>query len=328
MDYLLANGDLDMMPNVTSITGQVIQNVVKVLNPIKTNYFGYMKNLGLDFDLILLSSVFSYLFVTSLAFYMRRVITGDYTTQFIVEFSQGKIQQRRIGNLQKSIVFIWNMFMVFISSMLLLSVTDIYLNIGKHTQVDPFSLHGFKQITMTDRYALSPNPSSWLTARVISDFVVTTKFLEWIDTLIYIGLCGNPVILLHYWHHATIVASFSTGEYSLASMTVVIINSFIHVIMYIYYALSVFRNVRPFLNSCKILITITQIVQFVLGILVGTLFLFPENMKQCAKYFNRDGMNTLKYHIATELFIVSYLILFIKFFYDTYYEKRNRKKED
>lgn len=42
------------------------------------------------------------------------------------------------------------------------------------------------------------------------------------------------------------------------------INSFVHIVMYLYYFFSSYQNIRPYLDFYKPLITILQMVQFVL----------------------------------------------------------------
>ena len=104
--------------------------------------------------------------------------------------------------------------------------------------------------------------------------------------------------------------------------------------MYMYYALSVSARLRPYLNMFKIFITVTQILQFFIGIGMGIIHLFPAYHELGVIFYNKGPEFANKvaegwgfgdvvgdvtwYHITTELFVISYLILFIQFFYKTY----------
>jgi hypothetical protein len=62
-----------------------------------------------------------------------------------------------------------------------------------------------------------------------------SKLCEWVDTVILI-LNGKPLLLLHLWHHGTIVWGFYHGFWSSAQSWIAFWNSLIHVVMYLYYA--------------------------------------------------------------------------------------------
>ncbi len=66
-------------------------------------------------------------------------------------------------------------------------------------------------------------------------FFLASKLYETVDTVILI-LNAKPLLLLHVWHHATTYAAFYTGLFTGAGFWIGMLNSFIHVVMYLYYA--------------------------------------------------------------------------------------------
>lgn len=323
MDFFSQSTTLNDIPLGDSFLERVIYGTVRLLNPIKIGYFNFLGSLGLSFEQILFSSFCLYCLIMCGICVARKWITGNYKTQLITEFSSKKPYRPKLSKSVKyGLILPWNIIMAFISLVLLITVVNTYCETGYAAGVNPFTFSGYKTIALTDWMSRSGG-NLILSGRVMTDFVVTTKFVEWIDTIINL-VCGNSVIMLHFWHHATIVASFSTGTYSSANLTIAIINALIHVVMYVYYALSVFRPLRPFLTSCKIFITVTQIVQFISGIWIGMIHLKPEYYEMGKAFYTRHGTSTLMYHYFTELCIISYLALFIVFFAKTYLgEKKN-----
>ena len=311
------------------------------LSPISRTYFNVLDSCGFAFYQSLIFSSFLYVGIMTAIFYLRRWMLGDYRTNMITEFATTPYEVR-LCNFGKGIVFSWNIFMMLISIVLSCLMSIAYYDVGQ--SLTP-SLNLFNP---SDFVTLSLIPSlsnitcnigdHVITPMTIVYFLLSTKFLEWIDTAINLST-GRSVILLHFWHHCTIVASFSTGAYSSACMVLVLINSMIHVVMYLYYALSVFSSIRPYLNRFKIFITVTQIIQFVIGICIGFIHYVPAYHDLGMIYYNRGPErannvlswgpghgqvvgDTMMYHIVTELLVISYLVMFLQFFYKTY---RNNK---
>lgn len=61
------------------------------------------------------------------------------------------------------------------------------------------------------------------------------KIYEALDTVILV-LNGKDLLLLHVWHHATTYIAFYQGCFTGACLWIGVLNSFIHVVMYLYYA--------------------------------------------------------------------------------------------
>lgn len=84
------------------------------------------------------------------------------------------------------------------------------------------------------------------------------------------------------------------------------INSFVHVIMYMYYFLSSFQNTRGFLNAVKPLITIMQLVQFVLIMGHCIIAILPECHAGIFFYLQICNLLVLTCFFS-HFFIVNYL---------------------
>jgi hypothetical protein len=100
----------------------------------------------------------------------------------------------------------------------------------------------------------------WITHFYIS------KYYEFIDTWIVL-LKGRQPILLQTYHHAGIVViawSLVVTQNSAGGSILILFNSFIHSFMYTYYALAALGITSPF----KKYLTMAQIIQFILGIII------------------------------------------------------------
>lgn len=142
-----------------------------------------------------------------------------------------------------------------------------------------------------------------------------SKIYEMVDTFI-VHLNSRPSIFLQYYHHTG--AIFATYLFSIAqthlSWIFVVLNSFIHSIMYLYYFLSVF-GIRL---KIKKVITTMQMTQFIVGyIMLGLHFMYG-----CK--FSADK-NLFKLQTLTISFNIGYvLVLFVLFkaFFQKEYKKR------
>jgi hypothetical protein len=138
---------------------------------------------------------------------------------------------------------------------------------------------------------------------------VFSKVLELGDTM-FITLRKQPLIFLHYYHHAIVLlftwyagmTSFGPGRWFIA------LNYGVHSLMYSYYALRAYGVRLP--RVLAMIITILQIVQMFVGMFItGYAFTLQQEGDQCSTH-------TLTYAM---IMYFSYLILFIKFFVDSYF---------
>jgi len=137
-----------------------------------------------------------------------------------------------------------------------------------------------------------------------------SKFYEFVDTWIVMFKGRKPIFLQTFHHVGAVVgmwlclASKSTGGYIF-----VVENSFIHTIMYFYYAVSILGYKPKF----KYIITVLQMVQFVVGNSIAVLQICIY--RSCMTW---EDKATILYHI---IYTTILLVLFRKFYKDAYKKK-------
>lgn len=142
-----------------------------------------------------------------------------------------------------------------------------------------------------------------------------SKYYEVIDTLI-LFMSEKPSSFLQMYHHAgaIICCWLLTRANTHASWVFVVLNSFIHTVMYFYYALTVLGVRPPF----KQLITQLQIAQFLLGNVMG--FFFVKNSEAYSK-----DLVTKRFQVAAFFgnfgYVLVLIILFLRFQRETYGRK-------
>eukprot|EP00461_Guttulinopsis_vulgaris_P000401 UN00401 len=132
-----------------------------------------------------------------------------------------------------------------------------------------------------------------------------SKCWEWVDTFILVWR-QQKISFLHGYHHMTTFFLFlftinSPGSDKIGMM----LNGFVHTLMYYHYAFRLPRALRP-------LITIAQIIQLFLG----TLSQHAGAMacKHTADFYKQHPVD---FHIPY-FFVPVYLVAFIHFFYVSY----------
>lgn len=141
-----------------------------------------------------------------------------------------------------------------------------------------------------------------------------SKYVEFIDTLL-LAAKNKPIGFLHIFHHTLVVPMAYLWLYDAQSSQQLglMVNCFIHIIMYYYYFLCSIK-IYP---KWKKLITNSQIVQFVFSFLVTLPFWYPAIVHgQCS------GLNAM---IFNALFNAALLALFIDFHRRTYLAEKQRR---
>ena len=152
------------------------------------------------------------------------------------------------------------------------------------------------------------------------------KYIELADTLL-LALKGKPLLFLHVYHHAaTLLLCFTQlRAQSCMQFVPIAINLLIHVLMYGYYALTTLKiNVW-----WKRYLTLAQIIQFVIGLAacvigLGSLVLYVNGYGPEVGGYKCHGEFSAAYFGIGIL--LSYLVLFIKFYADSYREKQAAKR--
>lgn len=145
------------------------------------------------------------------------------------------------------------------------------------------------------------------------------KYLEFLDTYFMILRGKNEqVSFLHVYHHTTIawawwiaLSLFPGGDCYFGAL----LNSWIHVMMYSYYALSILKVPCPW----KRYLTIAQLVQF-LSVVVYSLvsvYSYPVDQREVKHYVA----------VGVQLFEMLSLFFLFQHFYNKSYNKSSTKKE-
>jgi len=178
---------------------------------------------------------------------------------------------------------------------------------------------------------------------------VLSKALELGDT-VFIVLRKQPLIFLHWYHHTTVLCYtwYTYAASPSTSPTFGAMNYVVHSLMYSYYALKVTsfgrscisfffcswtlnfeidlycisQTIRfPVPRKVSMLITILQLAQMVLGIGVNVYSAY-------AKFILGSNCNVPTEHVFLALLMYSsYLALFGKFFYESYFSHLKSKVE-
>jgi fatty acid elongase 3 len=150
------------------------------------------------------------------------------------------------------------------------------------------------------------------------------KVWEFLDTF-FLVLRKKPVPFLHWYHHAaTLVLTWvQMVEGATCQWVPIVLNLWVHVAMYYYYAMSALG----FRVWWKKHLTTLQIAQFVLDVSIVSyaLKIFVDG-----GYDTRACKGTLTAAIVGLGILISYLLLFVRFFVDTYTKKpaRSSKKRE
>lgn len=164
-------------------------------------------------------------------------------------------------------------------------------------------------------YGLLCDPDDLLWTKYHLGFWVThfyiSKYYEFIDTWIT-QLKGNKPMFLQTYHHAGVVLVMyllvitrSTGGGTMG----LVLNSFIHTLMYFYYTLAALGYKSPL----KQMLTTAQIIQF----FIAVIFLLPA--------YWIEGCLTLTQKVAL-FFLHIYVVYLIKLFADFYQDQYLKKK--
>lgn len=148
---------------------------------------------------------------------------------------------------------------------------------------------------------------------------VLSKLPELGDTL-FIVLRKQPLIFLHWYHHITVLlySWFSYSEYTASARWFIVMNYFVHSVMYSYYALRAMGYSPP--RQIAMVITTLQLAQMVIGC---TINVWAHNFVTVDSECHISQMN-IKLSLAMYF---SYFVLFARFFYKAYLSGERRSKK-
>ncbi|XP_043941832.1 elongation of very long chain fatty acids protein 4-like isoform X2 [Protopterus annectens] len=128
----------------------------------------------------------------------------------------------------------------------------------------------------------------------------------------------NQITFLHVYHHATMIFNWWAGVKYVAggqSFFIGMLNSFVHIFMYLYYGLAALGPHMQQYLWWKRYLTILQLLQFFLIAVHTSYNLFTE----CAF---PDGFNIIVF-----VYIVSLIILFSNFYFQSYIRGKGKAKQ-
>ena len=147
-----------------------------------------------------------------------------------------------------------------------------------------------------------------------------SKAYELGDTL-FVVLRRQPLIFLHWYHHITVMiyCFYSYPAHVGSARWYIVMNYFIHSIMYTYYALRAAHFRMP--SLVRMSVTSLQIVQMVIGLVVTiSVLVIKHNGGDCHQTYSNAAAAVLMYG--------SYFVLFIHFFYQQYARPPRKKSPD
>jgi hypothetical protein len=162
-----------------------------------------------------------------------------------------------------------------------------------------------KEIINWTDYMCTPVPP-WL--RAISITFTISKIWEWFDTaiLIWKGQSLSKIGFLHTYHHATTLLLFlCVMNLPGAEKSGILLNGFVHTLMYYHFAFRLPRIIRP-------VITLLQIVQ-----LMASTYIWHITPDYCPRYKHFPKQNFLEFLMPYALVPV-YCLFFVKFFIEQY----------
>ncbi|XP_076245359.1 very long chain fatty acid elongase AAEL008004-like [Calliopsis andreniformis] len=164
----------------------------------------------------------------------------------------------------------------------------------------------------------SMNPKSYKIATIIW-CVMLVKLVDFIETFLFVLRKKNRQIsFLHLYHHiSTLALTWISTKYwpHGMSLTIILVNCGIHVVMYTYYLLASFgQKIQLYLQPFKPIITIAQMVQFVAMIL----YALQSALPQC--HHQRILGSTIIVNLMINL------VLFYNFYRKTYKSQKSKSK--
>jgi hypothetical protein len=157
---------------------------------------------------------------------------------------------------------------------------------------------------------IDKNVNFWMTHFYIS------KFYEFIDTWIILLKGRQPMFLQIYHHAGVVIAMWALVVTQCTGGTILmILNSFIHTLMYTYYTLAAYGYHSPL----KHYLTEMQLFQFVFGIFSTALL-----------YFQRDCLTEAQVGALAfvQIYAVGLIYLFGQFYVQSYLKKKDDKKKE
>ncbi|EUD64737.1 hypothetical protein C922_04881 [Plasmodium inui San Antonio 1] len=218
----------------------------------------------------------------------------------------------------RRVVFLWNVLLSFFNLIVVVKLT-------------PVLIYAISKYTFTGLLIIPPiYTNAFGTSGLWVCLFILSKFVELADTLFLI-LRKKRITLLHWFHHSSVLLYTWHTYYAEvpAGFTFIIINAIVHTIMYTYYAMTTVRR-KPL--CWNILVTLLQILQMLLGILLTLYCLYITYNYKFNTYWHLRVIRKMQHKFTFDyghyvcrrnvayavVMYTSYLLLFGKYFYDRY----------
>lgn len=173
----------------------------------------------------------------------------------------------------------------------------------------------FRRALFTTCYPVDPNPTDQRILNIIGLFYFTylLKLSEFIETMFFVlRKKFNQVSALHLYHHVSTLYIVWWGARTYPgglALFPIIMNCFVHILMYTYYLIANFGpKWQTWVSPVKPYITIIQMTQFTILIFMSFILLSP--------FYCSEGPRTFGYIFLSNVILVYYL--FYQFFKRTY----------
>lgn len=210
-------------------------------------------------------------------------------------------------HVSSSLQLVHNVFLSVQSLLLMVIVSVLYTYTAEEAKVPPSAFLDISVVQVPARIQ-----SKYFDVTIVC--FLLSKLYETLDTVVLI-LNGKPLLLLHVWHHATTYVAFYTGLFTGAGFWIGMLNSFIHVIMYLYYAK------LPGMKLIAKYITSMQLVHLLGGGLlnIATVYTALSSAQPTVQYRGMS-VNIKTFGLVNMALCFSYFFFFLAFFSKKYHK--------
>ncbi|KAI1285169.1 putative fatty acid elongation protein 3 [Halotydeus destructor] len=211
------------------------------------------------------------------------------------------VMKSRSGFSLKSVLFIWNLLLAVFSA--------VGTSRCLPELVQMFTVGGLRSAICSESSQLKGPYGYWVWLFCMS------KVVELGDSVLLV-LRKRPLVFIHYYHHASVLVFtwFTNSQALSCGRWYLVMNYFIHTIMYAYYAVRTFSvHVPRWIPMC---ITGLQVTQMFIGLLVTVYAFIQVNI-------GNECETTLTNAVLGIALYASYFVLFYRLFVKSYFAKKH-----
>ena len=253
-----------------------------------------LQELGFKFDEYYFTKI-PYPFISTLLYTISIILLSP---------SKGKKSQKRGSSLltfKNILIFLHNIILMVFSILCFINTAPIVYNLWREGWSDALCKNKFLDIEKW-----------WFWTYLF----YLSKYYEFVDTYILVWKGREPSFLQKFHHIGAVLGMWiiiTTKSHT--GYIFVVPNSFIHSIMYCYYALTVWKIKVPF----KFIITRMQMIQFCCCLCLGVIEYYHWN---CLKFADKLSL------LWNSFYVPSLLLLFNIFYRKSYGKKKKKSKKN